>query len=341
MEGERFDPWRTLGVPIGAGPDEVRRAWRKQVRRKHPDVRRGDATAHEEFIRLRQAYETLMDDELRARLERQVLTVEDEPLLIIEDWEATLLDAYELLDRGYLDEARAIYLELSRTHAGDPRLLELLDAIHRVEGRPAARPERRRTGVAAPAEARRPPTPGTYGWESYRDLWLPEPTPVRWWLAALGLALTAGLVAAVRVADTAPVLAGLSALELAIAAVAGFAAAACAAAGGLLKSFDFELGGSVADRAGAVPLCLYLAVAGLISPGLALAFYLVFVALQMPLSWRVLGFFAGMLTIAAAMGWARNGRPDSLLLVGANVIFVSGLVGWAVGSAFRPGYWWE
>jgi len=82
-------------------------------------------------------------------------------------------------------------------------------------------------------------------------------------------------------------------------------------------------------------------VAGLISPALALAFYLVFVLLEVPLSWRVLGFFAGVFAMAAAMSWAHGGQMTIVLLVGSGAVFVPGLIGWAAGSAFRPGHWWE
>ncbi len=46
------DPWKTLGVRRGAGPDEVRRAFRRRARELHPDRRPNDAGAEEEFKRL-------------------------------------------------------------------------------------------------------------------------------------------------------------------------------------------------------------------------------------------------------------------------------------------------
>ena len=43
------DPWKALGVRRGAGPDEVRRAFRRRARELHPDRRPNDAGAEEEF----------------------------------------------------------------------------------------------------------------------------------------------------------------------------------------------------------------------------------------------------------------------------------------------------
>jgi len=336
MSDERFDPWRTLGIQVGAGPGEVRAAWRRLARRMHPDVRR-DAGAHDDFIRLRQAYETLIDDELRARLERRFLTPDDDSFAIIDDFEVTLGDAYELLERGYTDEARALYLDLARDHAGDERLLKLVEAIRRAEDRTVRMAGPARPRVRTPRE----PPRRAASWESYREMWTPAPTPARWWLGLLAFAVVAGCGMVVRASDAPPVLQGFSALEIGMAALAGFAGALLAAAGGLLRSFDFELGGTVTDRGGEVPLWLYLGVAGLISPALALIFYLVIALFEAPLSWRVLAFFAGVYATAAALAWAHGGQMAEVLTFGASVVFLPALAGWAIGSIFRPGHWWE
>ncbi|MGI5819634.1 MAG: hypothetical protein ACOX9R_16235, partial [Armatimonadota bacterium] len=86
---------------------------------------------------------------------------------------------------------------------------------------------------------------------------------------------------------------------------------------------------------------LYLGVAGLVSPALALVFYVVFVLLQARWSWSVGGFFAAVFAIAALMGLAHGGGLLATVLVASSAIFVPGLMGWAVGSIFRPGHWWE
>ncbi len=329
MPEDDFDPWRTLGVPVGAEPPEIRRAFRRLARRMHPDVSRDPKRAHEQFIRLRQAYETLMDDEMRSALEAHLLQDDAETLIIIDDLDVTLDDAYELLSRGYVEEARQMYIELARQHPGDPRLLELLETIQRVEASADVR-----TGThQAPSYARHR--------ETYRDLWVPEPIAIRWWMVSLAAMVIAGCAWAVRALDAPPLIGPYALAEIGLSAAAGLVGAMLVAGSGLLGSFDLELGGFVGDTRYNVPLWLYLAVAGIVSPILALIFYLVCAALQEEWSWSVAGFFAASFALTAVLGRAHGGDLGMTMLVGSNAVFVPGLVGWALGSIFRPGYWWE
>jgi len=45
--------------------------------------------------------------------------------------------------------------------------------------------------------------------------------------------------------------------------------------------------------------------------------------------------------VAALMAWAHGGDWLLTMLVGSNVIFLGGLLGWALGSMVRPGEWWQ
>ena len=56
-----------LGVPQGATPDEIRRAYRRLARRCHPDINPGDRVAASRFSQILQAYETLIDPVRRSR----------------------------------------------------------------------------------------------------------------------------------------------------------------------------------------------------------------------------------------------------------------------------------
>lgn len=54
------DCYRQLGLRDGAAYDAVKTAYRKLARQYHPDANPGDEAAQEKFVRIAQAYETLM-----------------------------------------------------------------------------------------------------------------------------------------------------------------------------------------------------------------------------------------------------------------------------------------
>lgn len=64
-EAESGDPYTTLGVGRGAGPEEIRTAYRRLVAQYHPDKvahlgKEFQEMAHQKLIAIRQAYEVLM-----------------------------------------------------------------------------------------------------------------------------------------------------------------------------------------------------------------------------------------------------------------------------------------
>src|SRR5258708_20540427 len=58
------DYYETLGVSRGADAEEVKRAYRKQARKYHPDVSK-EKNAEEKFKNVQEAYEVLKDPEKR------------------------------------------------------------------------------------------------------------------------------------------------------------------------------------------------------------------------------------------------------------------------------------
>ncbi|HXH08074.1 MAG TPA: J domain-containing protein [Vicinamibacterales bacterium] len=60
-----MDLYGVLGLKPGAGPAEIKRAYRRLARRYHPDINPGDPAAAAFFRRVTEAYETLLDPERR------------------------------------------------------------------------------------------------------------------------------------------------------------------------------------------------------------------------------------------------------------------------------------
>jgi len=61
------DPYEVLGVPRDADLEAIKRAYRQQAMRYHPDRNPGDAAAEERFKEVSEAYALLRDPEARAR----------------------------------------------------------------------------------------------------------------------------------------------------------------------------------------------------------------------------------------------------------------------------------
>ena len=66
---EYTDYYATLGVPRDSSPDAIKKAFRAQARKLHPDVNK-DPSAEQRFKRLNEAYEVLKDPEKRAKYDR-------------------------------------------------------------------------------------------------------------------------------------------------------------------------------------------------------------------------------------------------------------------------------
>lgn len=68
---EKRDYYEVLGVDSSAGPDDIRRAYRRAALKYHPDSYKGDkAEAEKKFKELAEAYEVLSDPAKRQRYDR-------------------------------------------------------------------------------------------------------------------------------------------------------------------------------------------------------------------------------------------------------------------------------
>lgn len=63
------DLYQVLGVPRTADQNEIRRAYREQARKYHPDINK-DPSAEERFKRISEAHDVLSDPETRAQYDR-------------------------------------------------------------------------------------------------------------------------------------------------------------------------------------------------------------------------------------------------------------------------------
>jgi len=67
---EKRDYYEVLGVSKNATKDEIKKAYRKQALKYHPDKNPGNKKAEESFKEAAEAYEVLSNDEKRARYDR-------------------------------------------------------------------------------------------------------------------------------------------------------------------------------------------------------------------------------------------------------------------------------
>ena len=73
------DPYEVLGVPKRADQAEIKRAFRRQAKKLHPDANKGDPKAATRFAELNTAYEILGEEDKRKAFDRGEIDAEGKP----------------------------------------------------------------------------------------------------------------------------------------------------------------------------------------------------------------------------------------------------------------------
>ena len=69
---DKRDYYEVLGVDRSASEDQIKKAYRQQAKKYHPDLNPGDKTAEEKFKEVNEAYEVLSDSEKKAKYDQFV-----------------------------------------------------------------------------------------------------------------------------------------------------------------------------------------------------------------------------------------------------------------------------
>jgi DnaJ-class molecular chaperone len=150
---EAIDYWQVLGLEPGADPARLKRAFREQARRWHPDLNGNDPVAEERFKLVNEAYAVLSDPRRRLAWESGEEPLGGEGTGVVDDPFAKGFPAFET----YLDEL------FGESREPPPRERE------REREREWEREEGRVTASPPPP----PPVPAAVGEETLVDL-LPE-----------------------------------------------------------------------------------------------------------------------------------------------------------------------
>ena len=334
-----FDPYRVLGVPVGADEETIQHRYRQLVRKHHPDVSSDSKKAHERFVRIQQAYRSLMDPRERARWERRAgYRGAAPPKVTVERprsrFERLMVDGRELLVQRRFREARDAVAAAIELDPYSAEAYRLLGDIYMAGGNTQMCLELYREAELLEGKAPSPPpaAPSTTP--------APEhvPVKVRPSVLVMGLAGAAVCLAILTLTDFRADPGRFAGLGCG----AAFLLGAAGAASGLLEPFDELLGLADVREAGraAAPGGLYLIVLSVISPYAGVLFYAITSVVTESYSRGILKVY-GITFAVALWAWLVAHGSTAFAVVAPSVSFAATLAGWLAGSFAAPGEWWR
>ena len=69
---DKRDYYDVLGVSKGASDDEIKKAYRREAKKYHPDLHPGDKEAEAKFKEVNEAYGVLSDADKKARYDQSI-----------------------------------------------------------------------------------------------------------------------------------------------------------------------------------------------------------------------------------------------------------------------------
>jgi tetratricopeptide (TPR) repeat protein len=343
--GDELDPYRVLGIPVGADDTAIRRRYRELVRKHHPDVSSDSQKAHQRFVRIQEAYRMLMDPEQRARWERQAgVGAVDEAEIRVGSagtrFEQLLSEGRRLLRHRRVREARDVVAAAIELNPFDAAAYRLLGDIYAAGGNMQMALELYREakfleGEKPPHEERRAAPP---------ERAAPEPEPARPTTRVTVLVVGLGGACVCLGAMAAIGFTGNHSAFVALGAVAAFLVGSAGVVSGAVEPVDELLGLAEVREPGrgAAPGALYLIIISVISPYLGILYYGIVSVVTESWSRGILKIYASAFVLALAAWLAASGEGGvAFALVAPSLAFLGMLAGWVAGSFAAPGEWWR
>ena len=250
-----------------------------------------------------------------------------------------LTEARACFRGGETEQAKAICARLLDQGAEYREVYLLLVDVYRFEG------EGRQAEATLHMAANAPSLPATASAEpdkstarARRQVWLAPPLPVYRPVLIGGALLALAAAVAVHWMPAQFKWFGVDFAQLLMIFAAGFLGLGSLAASGLIRTFDQELGepGPGDD----LLLWVYLLAAGVFSAWLALLVFLWAAYVKGEYTRTTASVLAALVVLGTVSGIAMGGGFVFWWL-GLDVLWVSGLLGWALGSIASPREWWQ